>query len=185
MILCSPSPGTSWPARAHTAHITGQHRTPLAHICSLTKQHSQFNCGRVKFRTSLLQAGTMDVGCFVATGTKWTSQQQLGPMQAGKHAIMRTKRGRRQPPPPPKPEKMTSGCCQTGSSLIFLRRKKCRCLPRRAMNSVPGVMQLLSNLYSSGVASPFASASFSSFAGTRWTEVSRHAVQLEGKYDDK
>jgi hypothetical protein len=29
------------------------------------------------------------------------------------------------------------------------------------MNSVPGVMQLLSNLYSSGVASPFSSASFS------------------------
>jgi hypothetical protein len=60
---------------------------------------------------------------------------------------------------------MTRGACHTGSSLIFLRRKKCRCLPRRAMNSVPGVMQLLSNLYSSGVASPASSASFSRCGG--------------------
>ena len=52
------------------------------------------------------------------------------------------------------PEKMTLGCCQTGSSAIFFRMKKRRCAPRRAMNAVPGVMQLLSNRSSSPSGSP-------------------------------
>lgn len=53
------------------------------------------------------------------------------------------------------PEKTTAGVCQVTSSAIFLRMKNLRCLPRRAMKAVPGVMQLESK-GSGSTASPFA-----------------------------
>lgn len=44
--------------------------------------------------------------------------------------------------------------CHAGSLVCCLRTKKCRCSDRRAMNGVPGVMQLLSNGSPSGAGSP-------------------------------
>jgi hypothetical protein len=64
------------------------------------------------------------------------------------------------------PENTMLGTCQSGSSAIFLRTKKRRCAPSRAMKGVPGVMQLLSNASSPAGASPARSAAFAACART-------------------
>ena len=63
---------------------------------------------------------------------------------------------------------MTLGCCQTGSSAIFLRMKKRRCAPKRPMNAVPGVMQLLSNCSPSGMGSPRSAAAAMTWPTASW-----------------
>ena len=50
---------------------------------------------------------------------------------------------------------MTWVFCHKGSVDTFLVTKNCNCFCKLSMNSVPGVMQLESNLFSSGKTSPY------------------------------
>mmetsp|Transcript_15488 Transcript_15488/g.46757 ORF Transcript_15488/g.46757 Transcript_15488/m.46757 type:complete len:253 (-) Transcript_15488:449-1207(-) len=65
------------------------------------------------------------------------------------------------------PEKMMRGACHTGSLCILWRMKKRRWAPSRAMNAVPGVMQLLSNTSTpSGCVSPLRAAAAAASAAS-------------------
>ena len=57
--------------------------------------------------------------------------------------------------------------CHTASCDCCLRTKNCRCVDSRAMNAVPGVMQLLSKGSPSGSSSPRAAAAVRASAASR------------------
>ena len=64
--------------------------------------------------------------------------------------------------------------CHAGSLVCCLRTKKCRCSDRRAMNGVPGVMQLLSNGSPSGAGSPRRCAAARASEASRALRKRRH-----------
>lgn len=118
MILCSPSPGTSWPAgqgeRQAAGRMGSRHQGP----------------GAVQMSGRQCQQGSQPV--------------HLSPLELHQCTPWRCKSKPNAalpvptPPSPRVPLKMMVGFCQAGSSAIFLRMKKRMCAPSRAMNAATG-----------------------------------------------
>lgn len=119
MILCSPSPGTSWPAGQQ-----GQNNEP----------GSGFQIMRVP--------GGMASACVSWHPARHADEHlRAPPMQTTVplHSTHRVVLLQIQPTPAPSPLKMMVGFCQAGSSAIFLRMKKRMWAPSRAMKAAGAV----------------------------------------------